>query len=181
MPLDIKQNEPLSKHATFAIGGLAKYFAAVRTKEEVLEAIDFAEKKKLPFFLLGGGSNVLFNDNGYDGLIIKIQIGGVKIDEDRMTAGAGVLLSQLVNESANKGLSGLEWAVGIPGTIGGAINGNAGAYGRSVSESADGIIVLVEEGGEWKEKNIPTKIVVLSIEKASSNIWPTEKLFWKPV
>ena len=119
---------------------------------------------------MGGGSNVLFNDNGYDGLIIKIQIGGVKIDEDRMTAGAGVLLSQLVNESANKGLSGLEWAAGIPGTIGGAVNGNAGAYGRSVSEAADEIIVLVEEGGEWKEKKIPTKIVLLSIEKASSNI-----------
>ena len=157
MSLDIKQNEPLSKHTTFAIGGPAKYFAAVRTKEEVLEAIAFAEKKKLPFFLLGGGSNVLFNDNGYDGLIIKIQIGGVKIDEDRMTAGAGVLLSQLVNESANKGLSGLEWAVGIPGTIGGAINGNAGAYGHAISESADEIIVLAEENGRWKEKKYSNK------------------------
>ena len=80
------------------------------------------------------------------------------------------MLSQLVNESAKYGLSGLEWAAGIPGTIGGAVNGNAGAYGRSVSEAADEIIVLVEEGGEWKEKKIPTKIVLLSIEKASSNI-----------
>ena len=123
----------------------------------------------------------MFNDNGYDGLIIKIQIGGVKIDEDRMTAGAGVLLSQLVNESANKGLSGLEWAVGIPGTIGGAVNGNAGAYGRSVSESADEIIVLAEEGGEWeREKIFQQRLLFLSIEKASSNIWPIEKLFWKP-
>ena len=152
MPLEIKQNEPLSKHTTFAIGGPAKYFAAAKTKEEVLEAIDFAEKKKLPFFVLGGGSNILINDGGYDGLIIKIQIGGVKVEEDVITAGAGVLLSQLVNESANKGLSGLEWAVGIPGTIGGAVNGNAGAYGRSVSESVDEINVVSEDGEEWKEK-----------------------------
>jgi len=152
MPLEIKQNEPLSKHTTFAIGGPAKYFAAAKTKEEVLEAIDFAEKKKLPFFVLGGGSNILINDGGYDGLIIKIQIGGVKVEEDVITAGAGVLLSQLVNESANKGLSGLEWAVGIPGTIGGAVNGNAGAYGRSVSESAREVVVLAEEDGRWKEK-----------------------------
>jgi len=123
-----------------------------KTKEEVLEAIDFAEKKKLPFFVLGGGSNILINDGGYDGLIIKIQIGGVKVEEDVITAGAGVLLSQLVNESANKGLSGLEWAVGIPGTIGGAVNGNAGAYGRSVSESAREVVVLAEEDGRWKEK-----------------------------
>ena len=152
MPLDIKQNEPLSKHTTFAIGGPAKYFVAAKTKEEVLEAIAFAESKKLSFFLLGGGSNILFNDNGYDGLIIKIQIGGIKANGERITAGAGVSLSQLVNESAKHGLSGLEWAVGIPGTIGGAVNGNAGAYGRAVSESADEIIVLAEEGGQWKEK-----------------------------
>lgn len=157
MTLEIKQNELLSKHTTFNIGGPAKYFAVAKTKEEVLEAIDFAESEKLPFFLLGGGSNLLFNDNGYDGLIIKIQIGGVKINEDMITAGAGVLLSQLVNESANKGLSGLEWAVGIPGTIGGAVNGNAGAYGRAISESADEIIVLAEEGGEWKEKKYSNK------------------------
>jgi len=157
MPLEIKQNEPLSKHTTFAIGGPAKYFAAVKTKEEVLEAIGFAESKKLPFFILGGGSNILINDGGYDGLIIKIHIGGIKVDGNAITAGAGVLLSQLVNESANKGLSGLEWAVGIPGTIGGAINGNAGAYGRSVSESLNEIIVLAEEGGEWKEKKYSNK------------------------
>src|SRR3989338_2113335 len=142
MPLEIKQNEPLSKHTTFAIGGPAKYFVVVKNKEEVLEVIGFAESKKLPFFVLGGGSNILINDGGYDGLIIKIQIGGVKVDEDTITAGAGILLSQLVNESANKGLSGLEWAVGIPGTIGGAVNGNAGAYGRSVSESVDEITVF---------------------------------------
>ena len=157
MPLEIKQNEPLLKHTTFAIGGPAKYFAVAKTKEEVLEAIGFAESKKLPFFLLGGGSNILINDAGYEGLIIKIQIGGVKTDGNRITAGAGILLSQLVNESANHGLSGLEWAVGIPGTIGGAVNGNAGAYGRSVSESVDEIIVLAEEGGQWKEKKYSNK------------------------
>lgn len=157
MPLEIKQNELLSKHTTFAIGGPAKYFAVAKTKEEVLEAIDFAENKKLPFFLLGGGSNLLASDNGYEGLIIKIQIGGVRIDEEKITAGAGVLLSQLVNESAKHGLSGLEWAVGIPGTIGGAVNGNAGAYGRAISESADEMIVLMEENGEWKEKKYSNK------------------------
>ena len=157
MPLEIKQNEPLLKHTTFAIGGPAKYFVVAKTKEEVLEAIGFAESKKLPFFLLGGGSNILINDAGYEGLIIKIQIGGVKTDGNRITAGAGILLSQLVNESANYGLSGLEWAVGIPGTIGGAVNGNAGAYGRSVSESVDEITVLAEEGGQWKEKKYSNK------------------------
>lgn len=157
MPLEIKQNEPLSKHTTFAIGGPAKYFAVAKTKEEVLESIDFVKSKKLPFFLLGGGSNLLASDNGYEGLIIKIQIGGINVDEEMITIGAGVLLSQLVNELASKGLSGLEWAAGIPGTIGGAVNGNAGAYGRAVSESVEGVIVLAEESGHWKEKKYSNK------------------------
>ena len=157
MPLEIKQNEPLSKHTTFAIGGPASYFAVAKTKEDILEAIGFAESKKLPFFLLGGGSNLLINDNGYNGLIIKIQIGEIKVDENKITTGAGILLSQLVNESAKRGLSGLEWAVGIPGTIGGAVNGNAGAYGHSISESVDEIVVLAEEDGKWKEKKYSNK------------------------
>ena len=131
--------------------------------------------------MLGGGSNVLFNDNGYGVLIIKIQIGGIKIDEDRIVAGAGVLLSQLVNESAKYGLSGLEWAVGIPGTIGGAVNGNAGAYGHAISESADEIIVLAEENGRWKEKKYSNKECRFEYRKSKfKHLVPTEKLFWKP-
>jgi len=155
--MEIKQNEPLSKHTTFAIGGPAKYFSVAKTKEDVLEAIDFAKGKNLPFFLLGSGSNLLVRDRGYEGLIIKMQIGGLKTDGEKITAGAGILLSQLMNESANKGLSGLEWAVGIPGTIGGAVNGNAGAYGRAIAESVENVIVLVEENGQWKEKKYLNK------------------------
>ena len=157
MPLEIKQNEPLSKHTTFAIGGPAKHFVAVKTKEEVLEAIEFAKNKELPFFLIGGGSNLLVRDKGYEGLIIKMQIGGLKTEGEKITIGAGILLSQAMNESANKGLSGLEWAVGIPGTVGGAVNGNAGAYGRAIAESVEEIIVLAEENGEWKEKKYSNK------------------------
>ena len=155
--MEIKQNEPLSKHTTFAIGGPAKYFSVAKTKEDVLEAIDFAKGKNLPFFLLGSGSNLLVRDRGYEGLIIKMQIGGLKTEEEKVTLGAGILLSQAMNESANKGLSGLEWAVGIPGTIGGAVNGNAGAYGRAVAESVENVIVLVEENGQWKEKKYLNK------------------------
>lgn len=166
MPLEIKQNEPLSKHTTFTIGGPARYFGAVKTKEEILEAIDFAKNKKLPFFVLGGGSNILINDGGYDGLIIKIQLGGINFGEDTITAGAGVSLSQLVNESANRGLSGLEWAVGIPGTIGGAVNGNAGAYGHSISESVDEIVALAEDNREWKEKRYSKKECLFEYRKS---------------
>ncbi|MEK9183775.1 MAG: FAD-binding protein [Patescibacteria group bacterium] len=146
--LEIKDNEPLSKYSTYKIGGLARYFIAVRSKEDILEAIGFAKQKNLPFFLLGGGSNILFNDSGYDGVIIKIQLGGLKINGRRIIAGAGVLLSQLINNSVDSNLAGLEWGVGIPGTIGGAVNGNAGAYGSSISEKVESVVVLDENGQE---------------------------------
>jgi len=153
MPIEIKQNEPLAKHSTYAIGGPARYFAVAKTKEDVLEALAFAKEKNLPFFALGGGSNILFGDEGYGGVIIKIQIGGIKIDGEKITAGAGVPLTQLMNVSADNGLSGLEWAVGIPGNIGGAVNGNAGAYGRSISETVESILVLEENNlGVWEVK-----------------------------
>ena len=90
----------------------------------------------------------MFNDNGYDGVIIKIQLGGLEISGGKIIAKTGVLLSQLVSESLNKGLAGLEWAVGIPGTIGGAVNGNAGAYGRSISDSVESVAILGEDGQE---------------------------------
>ncbi|MCK6462543.1 MAG: UDP-N-acetylmuramate dehydrogenase [Candidatus Pacebacteria bacterium] len=152
--LEIKQNESLSKHCTFRIGGPAGYFAVAKSSEEILEAVKLAEDKKLPFFILGGGSNILFNDKGFGGVIIKVNIGGISLDGERVVAGAGVLLSQVMNFSADNGLSGLEWSVGIPGTIGGAVNGNAGAYGRSVSEAVESVEVLSEEKpGEWNVKN----------------------------
>ncbi|RJQ31301.1 UDP-N-acetylmuramate dehydrogenase [Candidatus Parcubacteria bacterium] len=150
--LQILENENLSKHNTFAIGGPARYFAVARSKEDILEASYFAREKSLPFFVLGGGSNILISDEGYNGVMVRVQIGGINFDGSKLTAGAGVLLSQLVNESVNRNLSGLEWAVGIPGTIGGAVNGNCGAYGKSVSESVESVMILKEENGEWQLK-----------------------------
>lgn len=153
MSLEIKQNEPLAKHSTYAIGGPAKYFTVAKTKEDVLEALKFAKEKDLPFFALGGGSNILFSDEEYEGVVIKIQIGGIKIDGEKIIAGAGVPLAQLMNVSAENGLSGLEWAVGIPGAIGGAVNGNAGAYGRAAAEVVESIMVLEENNaGNWEVK-----------------------------
>lgn len=152
MTLEIKENELLAGYSTFAIGGPSKYLVVVKNKEEVLEAIAFSQSKKIPFFILGGGSNVLFDDIGYNGLIIKIQLGELKNNGDGVITGSGVWLGQLINASLSFNLTGLEWAIGIPGTVGGAIQGNAGAYGRSVSEFVKEVTVLVEEGGVWEVK-----------------------------
>lgn len=158
MPLAIKENEILANHSTFKIGGLAKYFTVIKSKEELIEAINFAEKRNLPFFVLGGGSNFLYRDQRYNGLAIKIQIQYIKTQNSEVVAGAGLPFSKLIVESVGVGLTGLEWATGIPGTVGGAVAGNAGAYGHSMSEFVGSIVVLSEnEPAGWQIKNFSAK------------------------
>ncbi len=135
----IQKNIPLKNYTTFRIGGPAEYFLKAKTKEDLIEGISAAQKKGLPFFILGKGSNLLVSDKGYRGLIINFQFspalsqkGGVQ--KDKIVAGAGTELKELVNVSAKKGLTGLEWAAGIPGTVGGAVYGNAGAFGKSIKD-----------------------------------------------
>ncbi len=146
MGLEIKENEILANHSTFRIGGPARYFIIVKSKGELMEAIEFAKESGLPFFVLGGGSNILFRDEGYDGIIIKIQNSELKIGNSGVEAGAGVPFGRLINFSIENGLAGLEWGTGIPGTVGGGVAGNCGAYGHSISEFVKSVIVLGENG-----------------------------------
>jgi UDP-N-acetylmuramate dehydrogenase len=129
-----KKNIKLASHTTFKIGGPAKYFFTAGTKKELIGAIRESEKIKIPFFVLGQGSNLLVSDNGFNGLVIKVQNSGLKIRGSKVFAEAGVPLSKVVKESAEKELSGLEWAGGIYGTVGGAIRGNAGAFGGEIKD-----------------------------------------------
>lgn len=147
----IKRNVSLKTHTTFKIGGQAKYFFKAPTKENLILAIKTAKKFDLPFFILGGGSNLLVSDRGYKGLVIKQQTMSSKIQDNKIFTEAGLLLGRLVNLAAKNNLIGLEWAVGIPGTIGGAIRGNAGAFGKSMKD-----IVGKVEVYDIKDKKIKT-------------------------
>ena len=128
----VKKNILLKNYTTFRIGGKAKYFFVAKNKEDLIAAIKLAKKLKLPFFVLGGGSNILVSDKGFNGLVIKIENCKLKIENCKLSAESGVPLGKLVNISVEKSLTGLEWAVGIPGTVGGAIYGNAGAFKKSM-------------------------------------------------
>ena len=132
--LNLKENISLAEYTTFNIGGPAKYFLTINNKEDLIKAIEFAKNKHLPFFILGGGSNLLVNDNGFKGLVIKIQNRNYRIDGTKIITDAGVELSTLVNLSVENSLTGLEWAVGIPGTIGGAVKVNASAYNQNMKD-----------------------------------------------
>jgi len=123
----IKENISLAKHTTFKVGGSARYFCIVKSKQDLIKAIKKAKEEKIPFFVLGGGSNVLALDKGYNGLVIKFE---------------STKLEDLVKSSVKKSLTGLEWAAGIPGTIGGAVYGNAQAFDTKMSDIVKSVEVF---------------------------------------
>lgn len=140
--LNIKENISLSKYTTFKIGGVARFFVEVKKEKDIISALEYAKEKKLKFFILGGGSNVLFGDDGFDGLVIKIQATNYKLQANKIHCDAGLSLSEAVKISLENSLIGLEWAAGIPGSVGGAIRGNAGAFGGSMADLIQNIKIL---------------------------------------
>lgn len=146
--LDIKENVPLSEHSTFHIGGAARYAVAVSTVDELQEAIAWAKTSKVTWRVLGSGSNVLVSDAGYKGLIIWYRDKSVNVDEESgfIEVGAGALTAVVAGAIARAGLTGFEWAAGVPGTIGGAIYGNAGASGGEMKDSVREVHVLEKKG-----------------------------------
>jgi len=142
---EIQENIGLADHTTFHIGGPAKYFVVVNNLEELGGALKYSQKNKLEYFILGGGSNILVSDKGYDGLVIKISNSGIKKKDNLVEIGAGTMLSKALGDTLGAGLLGLEWAAGIPGTVGGAVYGNAGAYGGEMSQNVKIVNVVRRE------------------------------------
>lgn len=140
--------ELLSSHTTFRVGGKADAFLSVQNEEQIKHAIKVCEKYQVPFFVLGNGSNLLVSDDGYRGLVIAIgnDMAEVTIEGNSVTAQAGALLGSVSQAAAKSGLSGMEFASGIPGTIGGAIVMNAGAYDGEMKNIVTQVKVLTREG-----------------------------------
>jgi len=157
MSIKIKKNIPLSKYTTFKIGGPAKYFCLVKSNDEIEKALEFAEKNKLKIFVLGGGSNLLISDRGFDGLVIKTQNTRYKIQNSNIICDGGLSLMKLVSESVKSNLTGLEWAAGIPGTVGGAIANNTGANGKCMADVVRDIEIL--DIGYWILGNSPNPLL----------------------
>jgi len=141
-----RKNIPLAPHTTFKIGGAAAYFYIARSTQDIVHAVAKAKSLKLPFFILAGGSNVLVSDKGFAGLVIKIQNTKYKIQNTILYAEAGVGMDVLVRETGKRGLSGLEWAGGLPGSVGGAVRGNAGAFGGEIKDNIVSVKVLDAKG-----------------------------------
>ncbi|HOW13069.1 MAG TPA: UDP-N-acetylmuramate dehydrogenase [Candidatus Pacearchaeota archaeon] len=158
--LKILRNVSLKDYTTYKIGGLAKYFFIAENNEDLIEAIKWAKDKKIPFFILGNGSNVLFSDKGFNGLIIKIKTSKIEILKNKnnkcdVLSEAGVNLSDLINFLTENNLEGLEWAAGIPGNVGGAVYGNASAFGKKMSDFVKEVEVL--DTNNLKQKKLSLK------------------------
>jgi UDP-N-acetylmuramate dehydrogenase len=141
--LEILENVSLKNHTTFKIGGPAKFFVEVKSKAELFKALTACNELKLEHFILGGGSNVLVADAGFDGLVIKASNGTPEFKNNLVTVFSGTNLGFMIREGVAKGLGGLEFAGNIPGTIGGGVRGNCGAYGQGVGDFVKQVEVIV--------------------------------------
>lgn len=141
--MKIEEKILLKDYSTFKIGGPAKYFVEVEKIEDLKKSIQWTKDRKEKFMILGGGSNLLFSDQGFSGLVIKLKNKKLKFKKGaEIICQSGVALSQLVNFSVEKSLTGLEWAAGIPGTVGGAVRGNAGAFGSEMKDIIEKVFYL---------------------------------------
>lgn len=132
--LKFETNFPLSQITTLKIGGPARYFVSVTSNEQLIEAITWAKHNQLQFLVIGGGSNLLVSDNGTGSLVIKNEIEGIEKEVRFLKVKSGTPLQHLVDYSIAQNLAGLQKLTGIPGTVGGAVFGNAGAYGQTISD-----------------------------------------------
>ncbi len=143
-------DEPMDRHTTFRIGGPADILVMPESAAEIRECIEICRRAEVPYYIIGNGSNILVGDGGIRGLVIEIGDGmsGVTVDGGRIRAGAGTKLSHLARRAMEAGLSGLEFAGGIPGSFGGAVFMNAGAYGGEMRQVIETVDVLTADGRE---------------------------------
>ncbi len=140
--------EPLGKHTTFRVGGAADYFVMPKKVEDIKSIVSLCKQVDLPYYILGNGSNLLVSDKGYRGVIIQIykNMSEIRVTGETILAQAGALLSKVGTAALDAGLTGFEFAAGIPGTVGGAVVMNAGAYGGEMKDVLLDVTVLTPEG-----------------------------------
>lgn len=144
------RNELLNKHSSFKIGGPAQYFCEPKNQNEIIAALKYAKANKLKVAVIGYGTNLLIPDAGFDGLVIKIgpKLKTLKITGQKIEVGSGISITSLITQLAAKGLGGIEFLAGIPGSIGGAVVMNAGAWGNEISRFVEDVTVIDRRGKE---------------------------------
>lgn len=151
MSIVIKEHEPLKNHTVFKIGGPARFFIETATANEFVQAIRQSAASGIPWHILGAGSNVLVADAGFPGTIIHPRGGALEVRGNFLHADAGVSMARAVAESVKNNLCGFEWGIGIPGTIGGSVVGNAGCFGGEMKDAVERVRVFNTNNGDVAE------------------------------
>lgn len=131
---DARLNEPMSAHTNLRIGGPARLYVALGDADQIVQAVRVAEEAGVPWYVFGGGSNLLVADTGFEGLVIQATLRDLRTEGESVHAGAGAITALVARKAADAGLTGFEWAIGVPGTMGGAVYGNAGCYGGEMKD-----------------------------------------------
>ncbi|MEO0184433.1 MAG: UDP-N-acetylmuramate dehydrogenase [candidate division WOR-3 bacterium] len=175
--IKVLAHESLKKHTSFRIGGKAKYFVKIYHHKALLEVMRVIKKNSLKYLIIGAGTNILFRDQGFDGAVLKLmgEFRKVKNCKNRFFCGAGVLIRDFIINATKSGYGGVEFLAGIPGSIGGAVKGNAGAFGHSISEVVKRVMIIDSKFVnriiprnklifEYRSCNIPEKAVITAVE-----------------
>ncbi len=175
--IKIMENEPLKKHTSFKIGGNAKFFIKVYNQKALLAVMKIIKKYKMKYLIIGEGTNILFSDRGFNGVAIKLMgsFRSIKNSGDVFLCGAGVSINSFLNKAMKMGYGGAEFLTGIPGSIGGAVKGNAGAFGHAISELIERLIILDAQLMKkiipqekilfaYRYSNIPEHSIIMAVE-----------------
>ncbi len=185
----IKRNEPMSKYTSWQVGGPADYYLKPAGLAELSEIISFRNKHQLPLFIFGNGTNLLVLDGGIRGLVVHIgeAFSYIRYRDDLIEAGAGTSVTGLAREAASRGLGGIEFTAGIPGSLGGAVIMNAGAFGGHIGECVDSVQVIGSAGAVctlgreelvfgYRTSNLPEKGIVTQVCLQAEKCDPEESL-----
>jgi len=165
----ILEKEPIARHTSFKIGGTADFLVIPKVWDDVYEVIDKCNREKIPYRIMGQGSNILVSDEGVEGIVIKINrsLGSInRVERGIIRVEAGCLISDLLSYLVNNNLGGLEFLAGIPGNIGGAVFGNAGAWGEAIGKCVEMVDIIDKD---LREKTLRREDLVFSYRRSNIN------------
>ncbi len=176
---EVKRNEPLWRHTSMQVGGLASLLVEPKTVEDLRSCLRWVHEENVSVFVLGSGTNVIFSDHGFNGLVIQLagRNTNVRMQEDRIFAPAGAALAQVAWEACKEGFSGLEFACGIPGSVGGAVVMNAGTRHGEIKEALESVIVLQPEKDDLRPLSVSDLALDYRTSKLRRNTIITEAVF----
>lgn len=177
--MTIEEHTPLARYSSLHVGGDARYFIRVSQLDELRSALSWVSERELPWFILGGGTNFFCRDEGFPGLVVKMENRELSFLGNEMVADAGVILRVAILQAVQRGLRGAEHLGGIPGTVGGAVRGNAGSFGMETKDRLACVRVLRAGKSSWEEDVLPRAQLAFAYRDSTFKLEPSKHVIWQ--